>query len=59
MDWVVFLVAVGLAGLWIVSLATGAAAAWFTWLIFVAAAVLFIASMGGFAYTRRRLSKPM
>lgn len=44
MDYVSLLVGFGLGVLWIISLSTGSAALWFTWLVFVAAMVLIIAA---------------
>jgi hypothetical protein len=50
---IVLLVGLGLGVLWIIALAvSGTAAAWFTWLVFVAAVVLVIAGALGL---RRRV----
>jgi hypothetical protein len=44
MEYVSLLVGLGLGILWIISLSMGSAALWFTWLVFVAAAILIVAS---------------
>ncbi len=49
---IVLLVGIGLWVLWIISLATGAAAGWFTWLVFVAACILVVSAATGL---RRRV----
>jgi hypothetical protein len=47
MDYLSLLVGFGLAIMWIISLAMGSASLWFTWLVFVAAAVLIVGSFVG------------
>lgn len=44
MNYVSLLVGLGLGVLWIISLSMGSAALWFTWLVFVAAAILVVSS---------------
>jgi len=53
MRYLTLMVAVGLGALWIISLATGAAVAWFTWLVFIAACLLFIAAFVDMGAVRR------
>lgn len=59
MNWVTLLVAIGLGVLWVISLLTGGAEAWFTWLVFVAAVVLIVTALVGLGYTRRHVGKPI
>ena len=54
MNWVVLLVAVMLGVLWVISLSTSSAAAWFTWLVFVAALILLVASISNLRRTGGR-----
>lgn len=54
MDYLSLLVGLGLGILWIISLVMGSAALWFTWLVFVAAAVLIV---GSFVDMRRSATR--
>ncbi|MGI5865029.1 MAG: hypothetical protein ACOX6T_23660 [Myxococcales bacterium] len=59
MNWVTMAVALFLAVMWIIALATNAAAAWFTWIVFAAAVLLFIAAIAGVSTMRRRTGQPI
>jgi len=58
MNWVVLTTALLLAVLWVISLSVGAAAAWFNWLVFIAAVVLFVTALSGMGSLRRRPGQP-
>lgn len=59
MNWVTMAVALFLAVMWIIALATNAATGWFTWIVFAAAVLLFIAAIGGVTTTRKRTGQPI
>ncbi|MCK6529213.1 hypothetical protein L6R50_17210 [Myxococcota bacterium] len=55
MTGLTFLLALGLLAIWVIALATGVAASWLAWLVFVAGVLaLFIAIGGGRGATRGR-----
>ena len=60
MSWLILLVGLGLGVLWLVALGTaGAAATWFTWLVFVAACVLVIAGITNMGIMKKQTGKPI
>ncbi len=60
MSWLVLLIGLGLGVLWIIALASaGVATAWFTWLVFVAAVALVIASFVNMGLMNRHTGKPI
>lgn len=52
MNWLVMLVALGLFALWLIALSTSVVVPWFLWLVFVAACILFVASIIDFTRLR-------
>ena len=60
MSYLILLIGLGLGVLWLVALATaGAAAGWFTWLVFVAACALIVISFINMSVMKRNTGRPV
>lgn len=60
MSWLILLIGLGLGVLWIIALGTaGAAAGWFTWLVFVAACALLLIAFVNMGVMKRNTGKPI
>jgi len=60
MSWLILMIGLGLGVLWIIALSTaGAAAGWFTWLVFVAACALVLISFINMGVMKRETGRPV
>lgn len=60
MSWLILMIGLGLGVLWIIALSSaGAAAAWFTWLVFVAACALVLIAFINMGVMKRETGRPV
>lgn len=59
MSWLMLILSLGLAAMWIIALATQAAQGWVIWLMFTAAVVLMVMAGVNMAIMKRHTGKPV